>query len=176
MGIVLVTGSAGLVGSESVTFFCERGFTVAGIDNDMRKLFFGKEASTAWNRDRLLELYPDRYRHHDADIRDREATGRIFETYGSDIDLIIHAAAQPSHAAAEPVPSGSFRTAAAGRRARDHRPRHVHSRRTEQEVGVPERADYDRVLVVFPFGNPAAPKPPRGLMGCRRLLERRTGN
>lgn len=64
MSIILVTGSAGLIGSESVRFFCERGFTVAGIDNDMRKVFFGDDASTRWNRDRLLLDYGDRYLHH----------------------------------------------------------------------------------------------------------------
>lgn len=114
MGIVLVTGSAGLIGSESVDFFCERGFMVAGIDNDMRQVFFGAEASTAWNRNRLLELHSDRYVHHDVDIRDREGTGRIFEDYGSDIDLIIHAAAQPSHDWAARDPHVDFSINATG--------------------------------------------------------------
>jgi CDP-paratose 2-epimerase len=57
MTIVLVTGSAGLIGSESVRFFCDRGFTVVGIDNNMRSQFFVEDASTDWNRDRLLENY-----------------------------------------------------------------------------------------------------------------------
>lgn len=97
MKTVLVTGSAGLIGSESVEFFCDRGYSVVGLDNDMRRVFFGDDASTRWNRDRLVERYPDRYVHHDVDIRDREAVGRLFGEYGSDIELIIHAAAQPSH-------------------------------------------------------------------------------
>jgi CDP-paratose 2-epimerase len=97
MNIVLVTGSAGLIGSETVRFFCDRGFTVVGIDNDMRQVFFGQNASTAWNRDRLRETYGDRYIHHDVDIRDDEAIKQIFQTYGTDIDVIIHTAAQPSH-------------------------------------------------------------------------------
>ena len=97
MNIILVTGSAGLIGSESVRFFCERGYTVVGIDNDMRRVFFGEDASTDWNRDRLLHEYGDRYIHHNVDIRDQEAITNIFKTYNSDIDLIIHTAAQPSH-------------------------------------------------------------------------------
>jgi CDP-paratose 2-epimerase len=97
MKIVLVTGSAGLIGSESVRFFCEQGFTVVGIDNNMRQFFFGEEASTEWNRIRLLQDYGDQYIHHSIDIRDCEAISRVFQTYGTDIDLIIHTAAQPSH-------------------------------------------------------------------------------
>lgn len=97
MKIVLVTGSAGLIGSESVRFFCERGFTVVGIDNNMRQVFFGEDASTEWNRNRLLQDYGDRYIHHDIDIRDGKEIEKVFRTYGQDIELIIHTAAQPSH-------------------------------------------------------------------------------
>lgn len=114
MATALVTGSAGLIGSEAVAFFCERGFTVAGIDNDMRRQFFGAEASTAWNRDRLSALYGDGYRHHDVDIRDREATSRIFDCYGSDVELVIHAAAQPSHDWAARDPHVDFSVNATG--------------------------------------------------------------
>jgi CDP-paratose 2-epimerase len=104
MKIVLVTGSAGLIGSESVRFFCDRGFTVVGIDNNMRQVFFGKDASTEWNRNRLQEDYGDRYIHHNVDIREHDAVAQIFQNYGKDIRLIIHTAAQPSHdwAANEP--------------------------------------------------------------------------
>ena len=97
MKIVLITGSAGLIGSESVGFFCERGFKAVGLDNNMRQTFFGKEASTEWNRIHLLEKYPDQYIHYDMDIRDHGAVKRVFEKYGKDIELIIHTAAQPSH-------------------------------------------------------------------------------
>ena len=97
MTIILVTGSAGLIGSESVRFFCDRGFTVLGIDNNMRQVFFGAEASTEWNRDLLLEHYSDRYIHHNVDIRNHEAISQIFKQYNTDISLIIHTAAQPSH-------------------------------------------------------------------------------
>ena len=97
MKLILVTGSAGLIGSESVRFFCKKGYTVVGIDNNMRQVFFGAEASTEWNRQRLSEEFGDRYIHHQADIRDKEAITEIFKTYNTDIELIIHTAAQPSH-------------------------------------------------------------------------------
>ncbi|HEY9850417.1 MAG TPA: NAD-dependent epimerase/dehydratase family protein [Leptolyngbyaceae cyanobacterium] len=97
MSIVIVTGSAGLIGSESVRFFGDKGLTVVGIDNNMRESFFGKSASTEWNRDRLLQDYREKYIHHSIDIRDREAIENVFKSYGKDISLIIHTAAQPSH-------------------------------------------------------------------------------
>ena len=97
MTVILVTGSAGLIGSESVRFFCDRGYTVVGIDNNMRQVFFGENASTQWNRDLLLKKYQERYIHHNIDIRDREAVTKLFQHYGTDISLIIHTAAQPSH-------------------------------------------------------------------------------
>ncbi|NCS23853.1 MAG: NAD-dependent epimerase/dehydratase family protein [Microcystis aeruginosa BS13-02] len=97
MAIVLVTGSAGLIGSESVRFFCDKGYTVVGIDNNMRQVFFGEDASTEWNRAKLSQDYGDKYIHHAVDIRDHEAIAAIFKTYSHDISLIIHTAAQPSH-------------------------------------------------------------------------------
>ena len=104
MSVILVTGSAGLIGSESVRFFCELGFTVIGIDNNMRQVFFGEDASTEWNRDRLQQDYGDHYIHYDIDIRDHDAISKVFKTYEKDISLIIHTAAQPSHdwAASDP--------------------------------------------------------------------------
>lgn len=104
MQIAIITGSAGLIGSEAVGFFSEKGFKVVGIDNDMRSYFFGKDASTCWNKELLTEKYKD-YVHHDADIRDRFEVENIFRAYGDDIKLIIHTAAQPSHdwAAQEPL-------------------------------------------------------------------------
>src|SRR6185295_2413240 len=97
MKVVLITGSAGLIGSEAVRFFCDRGFKAVGFDNDMRRVFFGDDASTAWNRDELLRKYPAQYEHHEVDIRDRDAVGKVFAEYGDRIELVIHAAAQPSH-------------------------------------------------------------------------------
>ena len=103
MKIVVVTGSAGLVGSEAARFFCERDFCVIGIDNGMRKSFFGEEASVSWNQKILEEEYP-KYKHYDIDIRDQMAIENIYKEYNKDISLIIHCAAQPSHdwAAKEP--------------------------------------------------------------------------
>jgi CDP-paratose 2-epimerase len=103
MNIALVTGSAGLIGSESVEFMSEKFDLVIGIDNDLRKYFFGSEASTNWNRNRLQEQFSN-YKHYNADIRSEEEIGNIFAEYGKDIKLIIHTAAQPSHdwAAREP--------------------------------------------------------------------------
>jgi CDP-paratose 2-epimerase len=104
MSTVLITGSAGLIGSESVRFFADLGFTIVGIDNDMRSYFFGESASTQWNRNILKDTYGDRYIHYNADIRDQTAIDTIFQTHATDLDLIIHTAAQPSHdwAASEP--------------------------------------------------------------------------
>ena len=104
MSVAIVTGSAGLVGDAAVRLFAERGLDVVGIDNDMRRAFFGAEASTAWNRDRLIRSVP-RYAHHDIDIRDEAAVGSLFERHGKDTAVIVHAAAQPSHdwAARDPV-------------------------------------------------------------------------
>ena len=104
MSIAIVTGSAGQIGSEAVRFLSSKGFTVVGIDNDMRRRFFGDEASTAWNR-LHLEQSVRGYRHHAVDIRDGSGIQEIFEEYGSDIGIIVHTAAQPSHdwAARDPI-------------------------------------------------------------------------
>lgn len=100
---ILITGSAGLIGSEAAKFFANQGFNIIGIDNDMRQYFFGKEASTTWNRNRLKELLRDKYTHYSIDIRDNKKLEKVFKKHK--FDLIIHAAAQPSHdwAAKEPV-------------------------------------------------------------------------
>lgn len=103
MKVVLITGSAGLIGSESVRFFCNKGYFVVGIDNDLRKYFFGPEASTSWTLARLKEEFSN-FENKPIDIRNFEAVASIFKEYSSDIDLVIHTAAQPSHdwAAKEP--------------------------------------------------------------------------
>jgi CDP-paratose 2-epimerase len=97
MAVAIITGSAGLIGSEAVRYFCGQGLDVVGVDNDMRAKFFGDEASTRWNRERLERDLGSRYRHEQADIRDADAIERIFERYGSAVKLVIHTAAQPSH-------------------------------------------------------------------------------
>ncbi len=113
MSAVLITGSAGLIGSEAARFFCQRGHTVIGIDNDMRSRFFGADASTQWQRNLLVRDYPT-YVHHDADIRDRSRIENIFREYNSDVDLVIHAAAQPSHDWAARDPHTDFTVNANG--------------------------------------------------------------
>lgn len=103
MSVAVITGSCGLIGSESAAHFGD-GMTVAGIDNDMRAVFFGPDASTRANRRRLERRLGSSYEHHDLDIRDREGVLRLFERYGRQISLVVHTAAQPSHdwAAREP--------------------------------------------------------------------------
>jgi len=100
--VALVTGSTGLIGSESVSFFIDKGFDVVGIDNDMRKYFFGKEASTQWKKEMLIKKHPKNYKHYDNDIRNFDKLNTIFKEYKP--ALVIHCAAQPSHdwAAKEP--------------------------------------------------------------------------
>ena len=104
MPVAIVTGSAGLIGSESTKRLHAEGFTVVGIDNDMRAYFFGADASTADNNRQLRESLPN-YHARNADIRDFNAISTIFAEFGKDITLIIHTAAQPSHdwAAREPL-------------------------------------------------------------------------
>ncbi|MEQ8686746.1 MAG: NAD-dependent epimerase/dehydratase family protein [Imperialibacter sp.] len=103
MKIAIVTGSAGLVGSEAIGFLADKFDKVIGIDNNYREVLFGKNASVSWNMARLKEKFTN-YIHYSIDIRDRPSLERLFEEYRSDIHLIIHAAAQPSHdwAAREP--------------------------------------------------------------------------
>jgi CDP-paratose 2-epimerase len=100
----VITGAAGLVGAEAARFYLRQGWRVVGVDNDMRSVFFGAEASTAWQRQRLEREFP-LYAHRSSDIRDAAAIERIFGEFGSDIALVIHTAAQPSHdwAARDPV-------------------------------------------------------------------------
>jgi CDP-paratose 2-epimerase len=104
MSVAIVTGSSGLIGSETVKFLHGQGFDVAGIDNDMRAHFFGQEASVAWNTRQLTAGFP-RFQHHAIDIRDTTAVEEVFRRHGKDIELVVHCAAQPSHdwAARDPV-------------------------------------------------------------------------
>src|SRR5579872_6955 len=113
MGIALVTGSAGLVGAESVRFLAAQGLDVVGIDNDMRRVFFGAEASTAWSR-RSLEAQVRKYTHVDGDIRDAALVDSLFARYGRNIVAVIHTAAQPSHDWAANDPQTDFTVNANG--------------------------------------------------------------
>lgn len=105
MSLVIVTGSAGLVGSETARHFAGQGWRVLGIDNDQRQLFFGPEASTVPIRRRLERELGAAYRHFDVDVRDRERIEAIFRDHSTEISAVVHAAAQPSHdwAAREPL-------------------------------------------------------------------------
>jgi CDP-paratose 2-epimerase len=104
LSVAIITGAAGLVGSEAVRHFAAKGLDVVGLDNDMRRYFFGAEASTEWLRRELVASVP-RYEHQTVDIRDEVAIHRLFQRFARDIALVVHTAAQPSHdwAAREPV-------------------------------------------------------------------------
>jgi len=114
MSVVIITGSAGLIGSESVAYFAERGHEIVGIDNDFRRRFFGDEASTDWNRRSLEARFPKQYTHFAADIRNAGAIDAIFERYQGKIGLIVHTAAQPSHDWAANDPQMDFTVNANG--------------------------------------------------------------
>src|SRR5271167_2810948 len=103
MSVVVITGSAGLIGSEATRHFAAKQMDVVGIDNDMRSVFFGNDASTSWMSQNLQATLSN-YTHYSADIRSRDEVFKIFREYGKDIKLVIHTAAQPSHdwAAREP--------------------------------------------------------------------------
>jgi CDP-paratose 2-epimerase len=104
MPTAIVTGSGGLIGSETARFFAGEGLDVIGCDNDMRAYFFGPDASTKSNSERLARDLGDSFRVIALDIRDREAVEHLFAEHGSRIELVVHTAAQPSHdwAAREP--------------------------------------------------------------------------
>ncbi len=108
---VLVTGSSGLIGSEAVEFFDKLGFSILGIDNNMRADFFGPTGDTTWNRSRLEQSCKD-FVHNDLDIRNREGVDRLFQE--NSFDLIIHCAAQPSHDLAARRPFDDFDVNAVG--------------------------------------------------------------
>jgi CDP-paratose 2-epimerase len=108
----LITGSAGLIGSEAAKFFADKGFEIVGIDNNMRSYFFGDEASTEWNRKKVENQLKSSYTHYNADIRDNEAIEKIFKKHK--FDLIIHTAAQPSHDWAAKEPFTDFSVNATG--------------------------------------------------------------
>jgi CDP-paratose 2-epimerase len=103
MTVAIITGSGGLIGSQAVKYFSSKFDIVVGIDNNQRQYFFGEEASTLPSTHKLAADFAN-FHHKNVDIRDEKAIFEIFNTYGSDIQLVIHTAAQPSHdwAAKEP--------------------------------------------------------------------------
>lgn len=108
---VLVTGSSGLIGSEAVRYYCARECSVHGIDNNMRREFFGPAGDTSWNLDDLLRT-ADGFIHHDIDIRDQDAIDVLFRENA--FELVVHCAAQPSHDHAGTIPLVDFEVNAMG--------------------------------------------------------------
>jgi len=113
MQTVVITGSAGLIGSEASKFFHQKGFRIVGIDNNMRAYFFGENASTQWNQKKLEKDF-SRYFHFNTDIRDYNAIEKIFSKFNSSIACVIHTAAQPSHDWAAKEPFTDFGVNATG--------------------------------------------------------------
>ena len=113
MPLAIVTGSGGLIGSESVRFFVEQGFDVIGLENDMRARFFGPEASTSAVSERLVEEL-DGFRWEQLDIRDSDGVDRLFARHAREIELVVHTAAQPSHDWAASDPQTDFTVNANG--------------------------------------------------------------
>ena len=113
MSIALVTGSAGLIGSETCKRFHAEGFDVVGLDNDMRAKFFGAEASTALTRTKLEKSLKN-YHHEAVDIRDNDKVNAVFAKLGSSIKVVVHTAAQPSHDWAAREPHTDFSVNAVG--------------------------------------------------------------
>jgi CDP-paratose 2-epimerase len=108
---VLVTGSSGLIGSDAVLYYCARKNDVVGVDNNMRREFFGPKGDTLWNLQRLREQTQS-FQHFNIDIRDREEIFSLFRQHS--FELIIHCAAQPSHDKAGEIPLIDFEVNAGG--------------------------------------------------------------
>ena len=113
MSVAIITGSSGLVGSEAVKFFCEKGFDVVGIDNNLRKYFFGNDGSTLWVKKQLKKHYKNFY-NYNIDIRNIKKIEKIFKKYSKNISVIIHCAAQPSHDYGKNYPIIDFNVNATG--------------------------------------------------------------
>lgn len=114
MEVTLITGAGGLVGSTAVDEFVDRSDLVVGVDNNMREEFFGETGSIADTVAELCERWGERYEHRSLDVRDRTAVQELIEKYGSDLSVVIHAAAQPSHDWAASFPRRDFSTNAVG--------------------------------------------------------------
>ena len=127
MPVAIVTGSGGLIGSESVRHFVATGYDVVGIENDMRARFFGPEASTSRVTEALLQQFPREFRSMNLDIRDADGVDRVFASVAAGLEIVIHAAAQPSHDWAASDPHTDFTINANGtlnllEATRRHRP------------------------------------------------------
>ncbi len=104
MSVAIVTGSSGLIGSETARFFHQKDLQIVGIDNNMRQYFFGADGSIEWNTNQLKQSLKN-FTHYPIDIRDQEAVLEIFKRFADNISVVVHTAAQPSHdwAAREPI-------------------------------------------------------------------------
>jgi CDP-paratose 2-epimerase len=107
MGVAIITGSGGLIGSESVRFFAEQGLDVVGVDNDMRARLFGAQASTSQTSERLRQEV-EGFRWERLDIRDRDGVQALFSRLAPAVELVVHTAAQPSHDWAASDPQADF--------------------------------------------------------------------
>jgi CDP-paratose 2-epimerase len=114
MPVAIITGSGGLIGSESVRHFVQAGYDVVGLENDMRARFFGSDASTAHTTEALIARYPREFRSLEIDIRDTDGVTKIFAEHAGEIELVIHTAAQPSHDWAASDPQTDFAVNANG--------------------------------------------------------------
>src|SRR5690349_5944810 len=108
---ILITGSSGLIGSEAVEHFDAMGYSVVGVDNNLRREFFGPQGDTTWNLERLQQT-TQRFVHHDIDIRSRERVLALFKE--CPFDMVLHCAAQPSHDKARDIPLVDFDVNAVG--------------------------------------------------------------
>lgn len=127
MPVAIITGSGGLIGSESVAHFVQAGYDVIGLENDMRAQFFGAQASTSANTDRLTRTFGESFRSLPIDIRHAEAVDRVIAEHSAALELVIHTAAQPSHDWAASDPHTDFTVNANGtlnllQAARTHAP------------------------------------------------------
>ncbi|MDQ3685593.1 MAG: NAD-dependent epimerase/dehydratase family protein [Acidobacteriota bacterium] len=113
MSVAIITGSSGLIGSETAKFLHEKGLHVVGIDNDMRRYFFGDDASTAWNTEQLKKSLAN-FSFYPLDIRDQEGILGVFKKFGHDTSIVVHTAAQPSHDWAAKEPFTDFSVNATG--------------------------------------------------------------
>ena len=113
MSVAIITGSTGLVGSETVNFFHDKGFDVVGIDNNLRKFFFGKNGSTNWVKSKLLKRNKN-FVNFNLDIRNFDKLNKVFKKYSKKISIIIHCAAQPSHDYGKNYPFLDFNVNATG--------------------------------------------------------------
>src|SRR4051794_39198667 len=114
MGTAIVTGSGGLIGSETVRHLAVTGYDVIGLENDMRAQFFGPEASTEHVTQGLKQELADSFRSLEVDIRDADLVARVVAEHAPSLEVLVHAAAQPSHDWAASAPHVDFETNANG--------------------------------------------------------------